>query len=353
MGSTANGQNVTGSWYSTGYQQLVNGVKLLQVSSNSYGVFVNQGSNTSEYSATAALTNASFSHSCQSVADPGTGNTVTILPQQYILNGFSVIGNSTGVLSNAIAGQPWLFNSNSIIYANYPNVGIGTNYPTANLDVRGSLNFTGALLNNGQPLAVAQILSVSNAFVSPAADPNLYAANLGIVYPSSMRIGDYSPPSGVLEAVQGNTVIKLGGLNGRAGDISTNSNTMSFNISSNPAGWTFAKLGSYANLATKSTVATIDNTGSYIQASDRRYKHDIDDIGDDKLDMLRKLRPRQYQVNGYGRQKYGLIAQEVREVLPEIVHENDAGFLSVDYMAIVPMLLKRLQQLEQLLPSKS
>lgn len=342
IASTANGQSVSGSWYTTGLNSLVANVRLVQTTPNTYGVFALLAGNTVSYSASASLTNAAFAHACAPSGDPGPG---IVLPQQYILSGFSILGNSTGVLSNAIGGQPWLFNGNSIIYANYPNVGIGTNYPVANLDVRGSLNFTGQLLNNGFPLAVAQVVTVSNAFVDGIADRNLLQGNLGLAYPSSFRVGDYNPPSGVLEVAQGNTVTKLGGRSGRSADMSTTSNVISFNVANASPAWTFARLADYNNLATKTTVATIDGSGSYIQSSDRRLKTDIRDLSSEDVARLQQLRSRKFRVKGQDRMKYGLVAQEVMEVFPELVHCTEADMMAVDYVALVPLLLQVVQRL--------
>ena len=343
--SSSSNNAVSGSWYNLGFQQLVSNVKLLQFSSNTYGLFAAQGSNSAQYTASASLTNASFAHACQPTADPGNAANVTQLQQQIILNGFSIFGNSNGVLNNAIGGQPWLLNGNNIAYSSVPSIGIGTIFPQANLDVQGTLNFSGSLLCNYVPLALAQIYFVSNSYVSNAADPGLLSANLGICYPSSVRIGDNKAPSGVLEIIQNQTTFRAGGAGGIASDLSTNANLMSFNVANTAAAWTFTKLNNYGNLSSKQTVATVDSTGSYIQASDLRYKNGVTDVNDEVLARLVALRPRMYKVNGSDRLKYGLIAQETQQVMPEIVHTNEAGFMAVDYGALTPLLLRALQKI--------
>lgn len=334
---------LSGSWYNTGFQQAINALKTVQLSANTYSLYVSQGSNNVAYTAAARLTNANFSHACLPVADPGAGNAITIIPQQYILNGFSVLGNSVGVLSNAIGGQPWLFNGNSTIYAQYTNVGIGTVTPQANLDVRGSIAFTGQLISNGALLPATQIVAVSNAYVSNAADQGLFASNTGIAYPSSLRLGDSKAPGGVLEIVQANGVMKAGGVNGQASDLTANLTSMALNLTGNTVqGWKFNKLANYNDLSTKSTVATIDGTGSYIQSSDERLKENISDIDQSSLAAFRRLRPRKYTVPGSQRQKYGFVAQEVQSVMPELVHQDEAGYLSIDYGAFIPFLFETL-----------
>lgn len=336
---------VSGSWYSFGTQPLLSAVKLQQLTGNSYTLFAAQGGNTVQYTATASLSNATFAHSSQPCADPGTGNAITFLPQQVIFNGFSVFGNSTGVLSNAIGGQPWLINGNGIAYSAFANIGIGTIVPRANLDVNGSFNFSGPISCNGLPITFPPFYAVSNAYVSSAADAGLVASGTGLDYPSSLVVGRFQAPTGVLEAVQDNAAVKFGGVGGSAGDLSTSAPSLSFNVANAAPNWTFTRLGQYANVATKQTVATIAADGSYVQSSDARLKHDVADVGASVLTGLKELRPRTYYTEGDDRRKVGLIAQEVQQVFPDLVHQDDMGMLAVNYVALVPMLLKAVQVL--------
>ena len=45
------------------------------------------------------------------------------------------------------------------------------------------------------------------------------------------------------------------------------------------------------------------------------------------------------------RNHYGLIAQELKEVYPDLVDEGADGFLSVNYIEIIPLLIKAVQEL--------
>ena len=42
---------------------------------------------------------------------------------------------------------------------------------------------------------------------------------------------------------------------------------------------------------------------------------------------------------------FGLIAQELREIYPDLVYEGGDGYLSVNYMEIIPLLIKSIQEL--------
>ena len=42
---------------------------------------------------------------------------------------------------------------------------------------------------------------------------------------------------------------------------------------------------------------------------------------------------------------YGLIAQELKEIYPDLVVEGDDGFLGVNYIEIIPLLIRSIQEL--------
>ena len=44
------------------------------------------------------------------------------------------------------------------------------------------------------------------------------------------------------------------------------------------------------------------------------------------------------------RTHYGMIAQEVKEVLPELVSEDAAGYLSVNYIELIPLLIQAVKE---------
>jgi len=80
--------------------------------------------------------------------------------------------------------------------------------------------------------------------------------------------------------------------------------------------------------------------------SSARYKRDIRDMGD-ASDKLMKLRPVtfQYKEDFDGIQQYGLIAEEVQKVYPELVVEGDDGRPeTVEYQVLPAMLLNELQK---------
>ena len=99
----------------------------------------------------------------------------------------------------------------------------------------------------------------------------------------------------------------------------------------------------------------IDSNGQLgTMASSRRYKGDIRDMGEASNGLLR-LRPvtfryKESAVAGERPRDYGLIAEEVAEVYPDLVVQSATGEIeTVQYHKLVPMLLNELQkQVQQL-----
>jgi hypothetical protein len=83
-----------------------------------------------------------------------------------------------------------------------------------------------------------------------------------------------------------------------------------------------------------------------VVSSSARYKKDISDMGE-STDGLMKLRPVtfRYKSDEQGIKQYGLVAEEVETVYPElVVHDADGKVESVRYSMLTSMLLNELQK---------
>lgn len=47
----------------------------------------------------------------------------------------------------------------------------------------------------------------------------------------------------------------------------------------------------------------------------------------------------------FKREHYGLIAQDVQKLFPQLVDEDGAGYLSVNYVELIPLLIQAVQEL--------
>jgi len=115
--------------------------------------------------------------------------------------------------------------------------------------------------------------------------------------------------------------------------------------------------GNYAWLKDNNTIiAEIDGSnGNWVPGSDRKLKKDIEQLEDNQLEKIMQLRPSSYVFkNQKGEDRsFGLIAQEVRKVYPNIVVEMGEGGqqLGVSYTELIPVLIAGMQEQQQKIQS--
>lgn len=101
--------------------------------------------------------------------------------------------------------------------------------------------------------------------------------------------------------------------------------------------------------------------------SDRRLKTNISHIEHSSLKKIQDLQPIQFTWDrienphcsdtitikrtllsediDYERQHYGFLAQEVQKLYPELVREDGDGYLSINYIELIPLLVQAVQEL--------
>ncbi len=87
---------------------------------------------------------------------------------------------------------------------------------------------------------------------------------------------------------------------------------------------------------------------AFNQASSRRWKNDIQTIAG-ALDKVKRLRGVSYRWKKDDREDIGLIAEEVGDIVPEVVRfeENGEGAVGIDYARLVPLLIEGIKELNQ------
>lgn len=231
-------------------------------------------------------------------------------------------------------------------------VGIGTNSPTGNLQVQTTTDATINVYSG----------DTYQAGVNVGAGTN----NRWLIYRNSAATGRYMAIWRDLSAVggpaSGNVMTFLG--NGNIGisndapaarlDVNGYSSsggvgTMIIRNAYNSAGTRFWQVGPDGNGNGNFVVYNEGLTGAYIvhgqtawsSSSDKRLKKDIKLIPDG-LEKVLKLNGVTYQYKKDKKldpRKAGVIAQDVKKVLPEAVTESD-GYLSVKYTELIPLLIE-------------
>jgi len=87
---------------------------------------------------------------------------------------------------------------------------------------------------------------------------------------------------------------------------------------------------------------------AHTQTSDARLKENVTPL-ENALGIVGALRGVRFDwrqdvgnLAGEG-SDIGVIAQEVAEVVPEVVHETESGYLTVDYAKLVPVLIEAIK----------
>ena len=88
---------------------------------------------------------------------------------------------------------------------------------------------------------------------------------------------------------------------------------------------------------------SIRASGTVVQSSDIRLKENIKNISN-ASDKLERISGVYFNWRDSKKAAVGVIAQEVQEVLPEVVSEDNKGYLNVDYGGIVPLLIETVKE---------
>ncbi len=137
-----------------------------------------------------------------------------------------------------------------------------------------------------------------------------------------------------------------------SGNLAISSATGQYQINTGSYNWSFLANASNAGIYRNSagawafyadTSGNFTATGNVTAYSDAKLKTNVQTI-QDPLSIINRLRGVFYDRIDSGEHGIGVIAQEIQEVLPQVVHEND-GTLSVAYGNIVGVLIEGIKVL--------
>ena len=88
---------------------------------------------------------------------------------------------------------------------------------------------------------------------------------------------------------------------------------------------------------------SIKASGTVVQGSDIRQKEDIRPI-DNALSRIDSIDGVYFTYKDSKEKSIGVVAQDIQKVLPEVVSEDNNGYLGVNYSAIVPVLVEAVRE---------
>ncbi|MCX7727797.1 MAG: tail fiber domain-containing protein, partial [Chitinispirillaceae bacterium] len=90
--------------------------------------------------------------------------------------------------------------------------------------------------------------------------------------------------------------------------------------------------------------------GTITQSSDLRDKEEIQPL-QKSLEKIKNMRGVSFVKKGNDRREIGLIAQEVEDVVPEVVYTDNMGYKSLSYDRMVALLIEAIKEQQQIIDS--
>jgi len=85
-------------------------------------------------------------------------------------------------------------------------------------------------------------------------------------------------------------------------------------------------------------------TGNIFNASDSKLKKNIETYPN-ALEKIMKCRGVLYELNENNKKNIGVIAQEIEEIIPEIIETTSSGIKNVNYLGLIPILIEAIKEL--------
>ncbi|MCP4546829.1 MAG: hypothetical protein GY835_10240 [bacterium] len=237
----------------------------------------------------------------------------------------------------------WSSGSGGVILSDAGNVGIGTDAPGASLAVAGTVSMG----TNTDPMG---------PYTVTMGDSTSATGNASIAMGfGSMTTGDYSTAMGYLTLAQAYGSLVIGRHNVVAGSqASWNPSDPVFVVGNgesafNPSNALTVLKSGKLGVANSGPAGTFevgeggDGTAAWanfwLTFSDRRYTENVRPI-ENASELIDGIEGVYFDWLKTGEQSIGFIAQDVEDVLPEVVRTNDNGYKAVDYGRLTPVLLE-------------
>jgi hypothetical protein len=370
------------------------------INATSNGFFANATTVTvGNTSVNIAITPAGITSSGGTGVNPSSNTIGTALgtsTQRWILNAntgnfsgaLTVSGTSTLTGNTTLSGTLQTISGNSnfdsgVLFVDATNnrVGINNTAPTVALEVSGTVNAGSFAIGtvgaaNGL-FANATVVTVGNSSVNVAITPAGVTSSGGTgVNPASNTLGTAlgtSTQRWILNANTGNfsgpvtiasTLTANGGTgtsgqallsNGSTGspywgttpgatlqDDTITDDTRYLLFANQTSGILNNSYVSSTNLTFNPLTGTLTST-IFSASSDERLKNNIETV-DNPINTINQLRGVSFHRTGSNIKDYGVIAQELEQVLPSLVHHDSQGYKSVSYSSIIGILIEAIKE---------
>jgi hypothetical protein len=268
--------------------------------------------------------------------------------QYYAAQNLAPTTGDYQIYVNTNGGNGWL--EAMRVQRSNGNVGIGTTTPGATLDVAGNINFSGTVSYQGT--SILQVPGGPGSFSTAVGLAALAINSSGgqnTAFGYASLINNTTGSGNIAVGVAAGVNVSTGSNNIHIGSSGSSDESSTIRIGIPGTQSSFFAAGIYGVNSNGIPVYINSNGQLGTVSSSRRYKEDIQDMGDASNGLLR-LRPVTFRyqkpfADGSKPIQYGLIAEEVAEVYPDLVARNADGQIeTVKYQVLDSMLLNEVQK---------
>ncbi|AZB07706.1 tail fiber domain-containing protein [Chryseobacterium sp. G0162] len=241
----------------------------------------------------------------------------------------------------------------SLFYSQAGRIGINTPDPKATLDITAKTNGSSQAEGLMIPRLTGDQIQTMTASIQSGSESLMIYATATPASPTS-KVAKITQPGYYF---WNGTSWESMGVNSNiyTSDGAITTALASRNVDLNGKNLVFSGIGSVGIGTAPSATAKLDVAGTVKASaidynSDERLKQNITEITSSP-EIINRLRPVSYFWNETGKKKggnaqlqYGLVAQEVEKVLPNIVSTDNDGYKSVNYNELIPLLLQTVQE---------
>jgi hypothetical protein len=265
-----------------------------------------------------------------------------------------IVANSTGVFADAKTG---LVANTTGLYVNASYIATISSNNASFLNGQAASFYTNATNLSTGTVPTGRLTGTYSISIDGSANSSLYSnssvSNTFTVGSATYFVSNGAILSGTSTTIGSGAQLQLSGNNGVGGtNIHTFLAVQGTGATNGKKYFRINSSGAFEiiNDAYNSVIFTMDNSGNFTASSnitaysDIRLKTNIHPIKN-ALNLVDQMSGVYYNRLSDEKRKIGFIAQDLLRILPEVVHENENGYYSVDYGNITSLLIEAVKEL--------